>query len=95
MPADAGAPYKIFKRSVWHDASRFINKASWIPSVLFAVFVLKTKPVSVLEIPVPHRIRQQGQSTLNAKRLMKFCFYATREIRRFGRAMDAASAAQK
>ena len=86
-PQDAGAPYKLFSASVWQQASQHIRPDCWIPSVLLASYVLSNKNLRVIEAPIKHRERLHGVSTLNAKRLVRFCWYAMGDIVTFRRSL--------
>ncbi|MFN4142813.1 glycosyltransferase family 2 protein [Aestuariivirga sp.] len=86
VPADAGAPYKLVSRRAWSVASRLISRESWIPSVLLATYLLKDESFRVVQEPVAHFERPHGESTLNLRRLVRFCWHALREIRGFGAA---------
>lgn len=70
---DGGAPYKLFRRQVWIDARPAMRPNCWIPSVLFAAAALGRDDISVIQLPIRHRHRDHGPSTLNLKRLGMFC----------------------
>ena len=70
---DAGAPYKLVKRQVWQDACKMMRDGCWIPSVLLAAHVLRRRDIVAREVPVEHRRRSHGPSTLNLGRLARFC----------------------
>ena len=72
-PGDAGAPYKLVRRQVWQDASKMMRDGCWIPSVLLAAHVLQRRDIVSREVPVEHRRRSHGPSTLNLNRLARFC----------------------
>lgn len=90
-PQDGGAPYKIVSRRAWKASSRMIKPGSWIPSVLLAASLLKNEGLRVVQAPITHYKRPHGESTLNAKRLMRFCWFAFAEIRKFGKVAKSAS----
>lgn len=90
-PRDAGAPYKIVRRSQWNEATESIAKDSWVPSVLLAVFLLRRYRDRTVEEAVTHLARDQGESTLNFTRLTRFCRKATTEIFAFRRALNRGS----
>ncbi len=90
-PQDGGAPYKIVSRRAWKASSGLIKPGSWIPSVLLAASLLKNNSLRVVQTPVAHFERPHGESTLNAKRLMRFCWFALAEIRVFGAAVKSAA----
>lgn len=71
--SDAGAPYKIFRADLWRDARRSMRDDCWIPSVLVGARAVQRPDIGVLEIAVEHRRRSHGNSTLNLRRLVRFC----------------------
>jgi dolichol-phosphate mannosyltransferase len=79
-PKDAGVPYKILRREAWDIARTHISEGSWIPSVLTALILLRTQPRRVREITVVHLARDHGTTSLNYKRLARFCRHASAEI---------------
>ncbi len=82
-PRDAGAPYKIVRRSEVEEARRLIADKSWIPSVLLAIYLLERRRDGIAEIEITHLARETGASSLNLRRLVLFCRNATVEIFRF------------
>lgn len=82
-PLDAGAPYKIISRKVWDMARPHIRVTSWIPSVLLATYALGNPALVVRQEPILHRLRLHGESTLNASRLARFCWFAVGDILAF------------
>lgn len=70
---DGGAPYKLLRRKVWIEARRAMRPNCWIPSVLLAAAALGRKDTKVIQLPIKHRARDHGPSTLNLKRLGTFC----------------------
>lgn len=70
---DAGAPYKLLRAELWRDARRAMRDDCWIPSVLIAARAVQRRDLRIAEIPIEHRPRSHGNSTLNLRRLMRFC----------------------
>ncbi len=93
---DAGAPYKLVKRRIWQEALKEMRDGCWIPSVLLAAHVLQRRDIVSREVPVEHRRRSHGPSTLNLGRLARFCregasdvaFYRARTHKSSHRALD-------
>jgi dolichol-phosphate mannosyltransferase len=85
-PQDANAPYKIVSRSAWNGSKPMISEQSLIPSLLLATSLLRNGDMRVRQVPVVHQERTEGVSTLNARRLWRFCRSAFAEIRNFGKA---------
>jgi dolichol-phosphate mannosyltransferase len=71
--SDAGAPYKIFRAELWRDARRSMRDECWIPSVLIGARAMQRPDLRVAQIAVEHRRRPHGNSTLNLRRLVRFC----------------------
>lgn len=90
VPQDANAPYKIVSRRAWNASRSMISPRSLIPSLLLAASVLRNADLRVFQVPVVHYERSHGVSTLNAKRLTRFCRSSLSEIRNFGRAAKTA-----
>ncbi len=82
-PLDAGAPYKIISRKAWNMARPYIRETSWIPSVLLATYALGNPSLVVRQEPILHRMRLHGESTLNARRLARFCWFAVGDVLAF------------
>jgi dolichol-phosphate mannosyltransferase len=81
--SDAGVPYKLFRIGLWQDARRAMREGCWIPSVLIAAQAMRRPDLSVVEIPVEHRPRSHGNSTLNLRRLVRFCREGVADISYF------------
>ena len=69
---DANAPYKLFRRAVWHEARQCVPDGTLAPS-LFLAIVAKTRGFNILELDVTHKERDTGEVTLRKFRLLKFC----------------------
>jgi dolichol-phosphate mannosyltransferase len=80
---DGGAPYKLLRREVWTEARSALRPNCWIPSVLLAAAALGRKDLKVIELPIRHRVRSHGPSTLNLKRLGTFCREGVADIAYF------------
>lgn len=70
---DAGAPYKLFRAELWRDAHGAMRDNCWIPSVLIAARAMQRSDLRVVELAIEHRPRSHGNSTLNLRRLVRFC----------------------
>ncbi|MGE0212686.1 MAG: glycosyltransferase family 2 protein [Parvibaculaceae bacterium] len=92
-PRDAGAPYKLLRTEVWREARPFMREGCWIPSVLLATRVLQRRDIASIELPVEHRERAKGPSTLNLRRLLRFCREGVADIEHFCRLTRAARGA--
>lgn len=82
---DGGAPYKLLRRDVWVKSRVAMRPGCWIPSVLIAASALKRGDIAVLQLPIVHRARTAGPSTLNLPRLVRFCREGIADIFHFRR----------
>ncbi len=89
---DGGCPYKLVRMQVWRDARANMPDECWIPSVLLAAEALRRRDLKVLETPIRHRARDHGPSTLNVKRLARFCRKGVSDILFFRNRIGAAPA---
>jgi glycosyltransferase involved in cell wall biosynthesis len=69
---DANIPYKLFRRTVWNEASKLIPPDTLAPSLFLAIFA-KKKNYRVYEIDVPHMERATGEVSIRRLKLLKFC----------------------
>jgi glycosyltransferase involved in cell wall biosynthesis len=70
---DAGAPYKLMRARLWAEAEPMMRQPCWVPSILLAATARLEPDVRSIEVPVEHRPRAHGESTLNLRRLARFC----------------------
>jgi glycosyltransferase involved in cell wall biosynthesis len=77
--ADSNAPFKLLRRDLWTDAARAIPPGCTIPSVLIAAYVVRTgRPHAI--VPVEHRRRSAGQTSLRSLKLFRFSARAAGEL---------------
>jgi dolichol-phosphate mannosyltransferase len=69
---DANAPYKLFRRGVWHEARECVPDGTLAPSMFLAI-VAKSRGYNILEIDVTHKERDTGEVALRKFKLLKFC----------------------
>lgn len=86
--ADANIPFKLIRSSVWREARPLIPADCRIPSLFLAVF-LATRRARFEQIPVSHRARETGKTTLQYGRLAAFCWGAMRQLILFRRNLYA------
>jgi dolichol-phosphate mannosyltransferase len=79
---DANAPFKIVRRSAWADSSPVIPKDALAPSIFLAVFLSRHR-YNVIEVDVPHRVRQTGTGSLKIMKLVSFCTTAFGQLLEF------------
>lgn len=70
---DAGAPYKLIRATLWQEASGLMRDPCWIPSILLAAYACQRGDTRMTEVAVEHRARTHGPSTLNLRKLARFC----------------------
>jgi len=81
---DANAPCKLFRRSAWEQARRFIPDGTLAPSLFFAVHAVRAG-LRVVEVEVAHRPRATGVTSLRYARLLRFCCRAFGQLVRYRR----------
>lgn len=79
---DANVPFKVFRRSIWLEARKFIPSGTLAPSIFLAVFIRK-KGFRVAEVEVPHRERETGECSIRKWKLFKFCSRALGQLAGF------------
>jgi glycosyltransferase involved in cell wall biosynthesis len=82
---DAGTPYKLVRAAVWREERRSMRDGCWIPSALLAAGALRRRDLTVAEVPVIHQPRRHGPTTLNLRRLARFCTQGVAEILHYRR----------
>jgi glycosyltransferase involved in cell wall biosynthesis len=77
---DVNAPCKILRREVWQSFRAAIPADDILaPSILLNIFA-RRHGYSVEAVPVPHRSRARGTSTLNLRRLIPFCWQGFNQL---------------
>lgn len=79
-PVDAGAPYKIVKRLDFVQLRMRLRRCTTVPSVLLAIDLANRPNLHIAQVPVSHRARVSGRSTLNLSRLAQTGWLAALEI---------------
>lgn len=77
--SDANAPYKLFRRGIFHEARECVPDGTLAPSMFLAIFA-KSRGYNILEIDVTHKERDTGEVTLRKFRLLKFCARGLRQM---------------
>jgi len=72
---DANAPYKLVPLAAWERAKEVIPPGTLAPSLFLALYLARTGTPR-LEVPVEHRQRPAGVTTLRWGRLLRFCLRA-------------------
>ena len=73
--ADANAPFKIIRKSIWERLRPQIPDDTLAPSLFLAIYAQQQR-VSLLEIDVSHRRRVHGSSKIRYFKLLRFCLRA-------------------
>ncbi|HEY9776665.1 MAG TPA: glycosyltransferase [Planktothrix sp.] len=77
---DANAPCKLFRRTIWNDLyQRIQDDTLMAPSLVIAIFA-ERRNYKIVRIPIVHRERQHGTSTLRFGKLMRFCWKAFGQV---------------
>lgn len=84
---DGNVPYKLLKRSIWTDASRYIPEDTLAPSLFLAIYA-KRKRHRIAEIEVSHRERDTGEVSIRRLKLLKFCARAFKQMLGFRQAIS-------
>lgn len=80
---DAGTPYKLVRADVWREARRSMRPGCCIPSVLLAASALRRKDIRVVEVPIEHKARELGETTLNLRRLARYAREGSADVEYF------------
>jgi dolichol-phosphate mannosyltransferase len=86
---DPNVPFKLFRRTLWEDVRPFVSDGSLAPSILIAAGAV-VRGWRVVEVPVSHRARPAGRSTLRALRLLGFSARGLGQLLRFRLRLRAA-----
>jgi glycosyltransferase involved in cell wall biosynthesis len=86
---DPNVPFKLFRRTLWEDVRPFVSDGSLAPSILIAAGAV-VRGWRVVEVPVSHRARPTGRSTLRAARLLRFSARGLGQLLRFRLRLHAA-----
>ena len=83
---DANVPYKLLRRSIWHEASRCIPPGTLAPSLFLAIFARK-RGHDIVEVDVVHKERETGEVSIKRWKLLKFCATGLRQMLAFRRCL--------
>jgi dolichol-phosphate mannosyltransferase len=88
---DANSPFRLVRRSLWADLRPRIGTATLAPSIFIVVGTLVCNH-RLVEVPVGHRSRAHGTSSLRALRLLRFSLRGLAQLLRFRLALTHATA---
>lgn len=81
---DANIPFKLFRRSTWHQARAVIPEDTLAPSLFLAVFI-QLQGLAIAAIPVGHKDRETGEVSIKRWRLFTFCWRGLQQLLKFRR----------
>lgn len=77
--ADANTPFRLFRRALWDELQPYFPRSASVPSLLTSLGAgVQGRPI--VEIPVTHRARPFGRSSLSAAGLLIFSARALAEL---------------
>lgn len=79
---DANIPFKLLRRSIWEEASKFIPSNTLAPSLFLAVYAM-LRDYDIAEIDVPHQERQSGVVSIRRLKLLEFSTKALMQLLAF------------
>jgi glycosyltransferase involved in cell wall biosynthesis len=81
---DANVPFKLLRRSIWLDASRYIPDDTLAPSLFLSIYMAR-RDCDVAKVDVPHRERETGVVSIRRLKLLAFCWRAFGQMLAFRR----------
>jgi dolichol-phosphate mannosyltransferase len=87
---DANAPFKLFTKEFWDNASQWIPPETLTPS-LFLSIIAGRLGGGLNEVEIRHRARGTGKSTIRYGRLVRFCVRAFFQLLRLRRSLRRGS----
>jgi dolichol-phosphate mannosyltransferase len=88
---DPNVPFRLFRRVVWEDLRTLVGETALAPSILMSMGAA-LRGWRIVEVPVSHRARRHGRSSLRAVRLVAFSLRGLAELVRFRVAVARAPA---
>jgi dolichol-phosphate mannosyltransferase len=79
---DPNVPFRLIRRALWDDVSPLIGRDALAPSILTVVAAV-VRGWRVVDVPVHHRAREDGTSSLRALRLLRFSLRGLGQLIRF------------
>jgi dolichol-phosphate mannosyltransferase len=84
---DPNVPYKLFRRSIWVEASPLIPPDTLAPSLFLAIFAAK-RGYDIVRVDIVHKERDTGVVSIRRYKLFKFCAKAFGQLLAFRRRMS-------
>jgi dolichol-phosphate mannosyltransferase len=79
---DPNVPFRLYRRSLWEELRPLVADDALIPS-MFVSLGAAVRRHRIVEVPVTHRPRPYGRSTLQTGKLLVFCLVALRQLIEF------------
>jgi dolichol-phosphate mannosyltransferase len=76
---DPNVPFRLVRRPLWQDLRAFVGERPLIPSILVTTGAV-VRGWRVVEVPIAHRPRETGSSSLRGLRLARFSVRALVEL---------------
>ena len=86
---DPNVPFKLMRAGVWRDLDRYIDRSALAPSIMIVVGALMRR-WKIDSVPVEHRPRRHGNSTLRLGHLVGFSWRGLRQLVAFRSSLRAA-----
>jgi hypothetical protein len=77
--SDPNTPFRVFRRSLWQELEPLFPREPLIPSILLSTAAALASR-RIAEVPVRHRPRRHGRSSLRRGHLLVFCLRALHEL---------------
>lgn len=82
--SDLNVPFKLVSQRLWTEAGPILGPDCLIPSAGLALVAVRRRMPTV-EVPIHHRERQGGKTTLIGARLLRLCLRASLQVLRLRR----------
>jgi glycosyltransferase involved in cell wall biosynthesis len=79
---DPNVPFRLYRRSLWEELQPLVPDDALIPSIFVSLGAAVHRH-RLVEVPVTHRARPHGRSTLQSGKLILFCLLALRQLIEF------------
>jgi dolichol-phosphate mannosyltransferase len=77
--SDPDVPFKLMRSEVWEDLAPYIDRTSLAPSIMIVLGAL-TRNWRIESVPIQHRARTHGRSTLRLGKLVVFSLRGLRQL---------------
>jgi glycosyltransferase involved in cell wall biosynthesis len=88
---DPNVPFRLFRREVWEELRPLIGPNTLAPSILLVVGAA-VRALRIVDVPVTHLPRAQGESSLRHWRLVSFSLRGLRQLVAFRLALTRSPA---